>query len=169
MKAGTFFVRTWRILSILGLLFALFSSYISYPENVAVRFNELKQPIQTINREAIFYVAVAIFLINITLINAISKLFLRLPTAQIPIPNQAVWVSHRPQLNEIFRNWFYALTASINTVLALGLFVLSLLNRGDRSMQPYDYAWLLPVSTAILVAVLVGLPVRLFMKPGDDD
>lgn len=169
MKAGTFFVRTWRILAILGLLFSLFSSYISYPDQVAVRFDELKQPIQTINRETIFYVAVAIFLVNITLINAISKLFLRLPTAQIPVPNQAVWAVHRPQLNEIFRNWFYALTASINTVLALGLFVLSLLNRGDRSMQSYDYAWLLPVSTAILVGVLIALPIRLFMKPNDED
>ena len=169
MKAGTFFVRVWRILSILGLLFSLFNCYISYPDEVAVRFDDLKQPIQTVNREVIFYVAVAIFLINNTLVNAIAKLFLRVPTAQIPLPNQGVWATHRPQLNEIFKNWFYALVAAINTVLALGLFVLSLLNRADRSMQPYDYAWLLPVITVILIAVLVGLPIRLFMKPGDDD
>lgn len=169
MKAGTFFVRVWRVMSILGLLIALFTSYISYPENVAVRFNELKQPIQTINREVIFYASVAIFLLNNTLIRAVLKLFLRVPTAQIPVPNQGIWAAHRPQLNEIFKNWFYALTAAINTILALGLFVLSLLNRSDRSMQPYDYAWLLPLVTAILIAVLVALPIRLFMKPNNDD
>ncbi|WP_461043011.1 hypothetical protein [Spirosoma harenae] len=169
MKAGTFFVRTWRILSMLGLLIALFTSYISYPDEVAVRFDELKQPIQTIDREVIFYSAIAIFLVNITLINAINKLFKRVPTAQIPVPNQAVWTTHRPELNEIFTNWFYALMAAVNTILALGLFVLSLLNRSDRSMQAYDYAWLLPVSTAILVAVLIGLPIRLFMKPDSDE
>lgn len=168
MKAGTFFVRVWRIMSIIGLLFALFNSYISYPNDVAVRFDELKQPIQTMNRETIFYIAVAMFLINNTLINTVAKLFLRLPTHQLLVPNQGAWVAHRPQLNELVRNWFYALTAAINTVLALGLFVLSLLNRGDRSMQPYDYAWLLPVSTVILIAVLVSLPVRLFLKPSND-
>ena len=169
MKVGTFFVRTWRVLSILGFVFALFTSYISYPGEVAVRFDDLKQPIQTVNRELIFYIAVAIFLINNTLINAIAKLFRRVPTTQIPIPNQGIWVSYRSQLNEIFTNWFSALMAAINTVLALGLFVLSLLNRSDRSMQPYDYAWLLPVITAILIAVLIALPIRLFMKPSADD
>ncbi|HLK98115.1 MAG TPA: hypothetical protein VK364_10130, partial [Hymenobacter sp.] len=62
MKTGTFFVRVWRILSILGLLFALFNSYISYPGEVAVRFDDLNQPIQFISRESLFYMAVAIFL-----------------------------------------------------------------------------------------------------------
>lgn len=169
MKAGTFFIRVWRVMSILGLLFSLFGSYISYPDQVAVRFDEFSQPIQHVDRETIFYTAVAIFLINITLINVAGKLFVRLPTAQVFVPNADVWAAHRSQLNAIFRNWFYALTAAINTILALGLFVLSLLNRGDRGMQPYNYAWLLPVSTLILIAVLAYLPIRLFMKPSSDD
>lgn len=169
MKAGIFFIRVWRILSILGFLFLLFSSYVSFPENVAVRFNELKQPVQTINRETIFYIAVAIFLVNNTLINAIARLIQRVPTAQLLIPNQDIWAAHRPQLNGIFRNWFHALMAAINTILALAMLVLSLLNRGDRSMQPYDYAWLLPGSTFMLISVLVSLPIRLFMKPSNDE
>lgn len=169
MKAGTFFIRVWRILSILGFLFALFSSYVSYPENVAVRFNDLKQPTQTISRETIFYIAVAIFLINNTLINAIARLIQRVPTPQLLVPNQAVWATHRSQLNSIFRNWFYGLMAAINTIVALALLVLSLLNRADRNMEPLDYAWLLPLSTFILISVLVTLPVQLFMKPNADD
>ncbi|GAB3703214.1 hypothetical protein GCM10027592_32950 [Spirosoma flavus] len=169
MKAGTFFIRAWRILSILGLLIALFSSYISYPDEVAVRFDDLKQPIQTVDREVIFYIAIGIFLLSNTLINVVARLFPRVPTPQIPVPNQSMWASHRTQLNEVFKNWFQALMAAINTILALGLLVLSLLNRSDRSMQSYDYAWLLPVSTAILVAVLLLLPVQLYMKPSTDD
>ncbi|MFD2574462.1 hypothetical protein ACFSUS_27755 [Spirosoma soli] len=169
MKAGTFFVRTWRILSILGLLFALFNSYISYPGEVAVRFDELNNPLQTVSREALFYLAVAIFLINNTLINAIARLFPRVPTAQIPVPNKVVWASHRSILNQVIINWFNALMAAINTILALGLIVLSFLNRSDRSIQAIDYAWLLPLSIAILIIVLVALPIRLLMKPGGDD
>lgn len=168
MKTGTFFVRVWRIISILGLLFALFNSYISYPSEVAVRFDELNQPVQFIGRETLFYLAVAIFLINNTLINAVARLFPRVPTAQVPVPNQRVWANHRAAMNGIVTNWFYALMAAINTILALGLMVLSFLNQSARSIQPVDYAWLLPLSTIILIIVLVSLPIRLFMKPGDD-
>lgn len=169
MKTGTLFVRTWRTLSILGLLFALFNSYISYPSEVAVRFDELDQPTHFIGRESLFYLAVAIFLVNNTLINAVARLFPRVPTAQVLVPNHQIWASHRPALNVVVINWFYALMASINTILALGLMVLSFLNRSARSIQAIDYAWLLPLSTAILLIVLVALPIRLFMKPGDDD
>lgn len=168
MKTGTFFVRIWRTVSILALVFVLFNSYISYPSEVAVRFDELKQPVQFVSRETLFYIAVAIFLINNTLINAVARLFPRVPTAQILVPNQRVWASHRSALNVVVTNWFYALMASINTVLALGLMVLSFLNRSARTIQAVDYAWLLPLSTAILIIVLVALPIRLFMKPGDD-
>ncbi|QJW90937.1 hypothetical protein HNV11_16915 [Spirosoma taeanense] len=168
MKAGTFFVRVWRILSIIGLLFALFNSYISYPGEVAVRFDERGAAIQYVDRETIFYIAVALFLINNTLINLVARLFLRLPTAQIPVPHHSVWASHRSELNEVVTNWFYALMAAINTILALGLSVLSFLNRSDRGIQQVDYAWLLPLSTAILVIVLAALPIRLFIKPSAD-
>ena len=169
MKTGTFFVRIWRIISILGLVFALFNSYISYPGEVAFRFDELNQPVQFVGRETLFYVAIAIFLINNTLVNAVARLFPRIPTAQVFVPNRQVWVSHRSALNMVITNWFYALMASINTILALGLMVLSFLNRSARSIQVVDYVWLLPLSTAILVIVLVALPIRLFMKPGHDD
>lgn len=169
MKVSTFFVRTWRVLSIIGLLFALFNSYISYPAEVAVRFDRSGLPTLYLDRETLFYVAVAIFLVNNTLINLVARLFPRIPTASIPVPNQAVWASHRPELNETVTNWFYALMAAINTILALGLIVLSLLNRSDRAQQEIDYAWLLPLSTAILIIVLAALPIRLFMKPSRHD
>ncbi len=168
MKAGTLFIRAWRIISILGLLFALFNSYISYPNDVAVRFDDAGVPIQYVDRETLFYIAVAIFLINNALINAVARLFLRLPTSQIPVPNHGLWTSHRSELNEVVTDWFYALMAAINTILALGLMVLSFLNRSEHGVQEIDYAWLLPLSAAILIIVLSALPIRLFMKPSTD-
>jgi hypothetical protein len=169
MKAGTFFVRVWRILSIVGFIFALFSSYISYPDNVVVRFDELNHPLQTINRETIFYIAIAIFLINNTLLNLIGRLFLKVPTEHIPVPNQGVWATRRPELNIVFKEWFSLLMSSINTILGLGLLVLSFLNRSDRPIRAVEYAWLLPLSTFILIAVIAWLPIRLFRKPSEDE
>lgn len=169
MNVGTFFVRAWRILSIIGLLFALFNSYISFPAEVAVRFDRNGLPTVYLNRETLFYVAVAIFLVNNTLVNLVARLFVRIPTASLPVPNPAFWAGHRPELNETVTNWFYALMAAVNTILGLGLIVLSLLNRSDRTQQETDYAWLLPLSTAILISVLVALPIRLFIKPGRHD
>jgi len=165
MKTGTFFVRVWRTLSIAGLLFALFNSYISYPGEVAVRFDDLGTPIQYVQRETLFYIAVAIFLINNTLIRAVGKLFLRVPSNSVPVPNQALWAKNRSQLNEIVMNWFSALQAAINTILGLALMVISFLNRSDRGLQAVDYAWLMPMSAFILISVLVALPVRMAMKP----
>ena len=169
MTIGTFFVRVWRIVSILGFVIALFSSYMAYPDQVTVRFDASNNPLQTVNREVLFYGIVIIFILNNTLLRVISRLFLKVPTARVLVPNPDRWATHRPELNEVFTNWFSALCSAVNTVLAMGIFVLSSLNRGDRSLQASDYVWLLPVSMAILIIVLASLPIRLFMKPRHDD
>jgi hypothetical protein len=169
MTSGTLFIRAWRILAILGFLVSLFSSYISYPEEVAVRFDDANRAIQYVNRETLFYIAIGIFLISLTSLGALRRLFPRVPSNKLAVPNQAEWTAHRSQLNTIFINWFYALTAAISTILALGLFVLSLLNQSARTVRFIDYAGLLPVCTAIIVIVLAALPIRLFMKPSADD
>lgn len=169
MKVGTFFIRVWRLLSIVGLLFALFSSYISYPAEVAVRFDSVGTAIQYVNREVLFYGAVVVFLLNNTIINLIARLIVRVPSVSLPVPYQGAWATHRAELNQVIQEWFYALMAAINTIMGLALLVLSFLNRSDRSQQPVDYAWLLPLSVGILIIVLVALPVRLFMKPASND
>ncbi|QJD79001.1 hypothetical protein [Spirosoma rhododendri] len=169
MTSGTLFIRAWRIVAILGFLVSLFSSYISYPEEVAVRFDDTNRAIQYINRETLFYVSIAIFLISLMSLRALGRMFPRVPSDSLPIPNQAEWAAHRPQLNTVFINWFYALTAAITTILALGLFVLSLLNQSARTVRFIDYGGLLPVCTAIIIIVLAALPIRLFMKPSADE
>ena len=120
MKTGSFFVRVWRILSIIGFLIALFSSYISYPDQVAVRFDKLNQPLQTIDREVIFYVAIAIFIVNNTLLKVVSNAISAGTHCPDSGRNQERWAAHRSELNEIFTNWFSALISAVNTILAHG-------------------------------------------------
>ena len=170
MRAGSFFVRTWRILSILGFTGLLISSYVSYPNEVAFRFNELGQAVQYVGRETVFYVSIALFILVYVVTNAVARLFPKLPAERIPNPNPTAWQGYRQELATIYVNWFYALAAAFNTILALGLMVLSFLNMSNRSAAgASDYAWLLPVSTAILGIVIVSLPLRLMMKPPVDD
>ncbi len=168
MKVGTFFVRVWRFGSILGVAISLISCYIAYPAEVAVLFNEIGQATKYIDRETIFYASVALFLINNTLINSIARLFPKLPNDRLPFA--PIWIAHRDQLNEVMLNWFYALMAAINTILALALFVLSMLNRSDIQNDSLNYSWLLPLSTAIIAIVFISLPVRiLLMKPDAEE
>lgn len=170
MRAGSFFVRTWRILSILGFVGLLFSSYISYPVDVAFRFNEAGQAVQYLGRETIFYTSIGLFILIYIVTNAVARLFPKIPAQRIPNPNPANWQGHRRELANVYVSWFYALSAAFNTVLALGLMVLSFLNNSNRSgAGASDYAWLLPASTAIVGIVIVSLPIRLMMKPPVDD
>jgi hypothetical protein len=169
MTTGTFFARTWRYLSILGVVISLITSYIAYPGDVAFRFNEIGTAKAYINREVIFYAAVAIFLLNNALFTAVGKSFPRVPSAALPVPNQPVWAAHRKELNRHVGNWFLLLAAAINTVLALGLFVLSLVNRLEGVDDAWNFAWLMPLSTAIFAIVIVALPLRLLLKPAPDE
>lgn len=164
MRVGTFFIRVWRSLSVVGLIVALLNSYVSYPGEVAVLFNSAGQATQYLGRETLFYASIAIFLVNNILINSIARLIPKLPMSQIPVP--PVWANHRDELNEILVNWFYALMASVNTILGLSLMVLSFLNRSDFRVDQYTYSWLLPLSVFMLGAVIIALPIRLIvLKP----
>ena len=84
MRAGSFFVRTWRIVSIIGFIGLLMSSYISYPNEVAFRFNDAGQAVQYLSRETIFYVSIGIFITVYVITNAVARLFPKLPAEKIP-------------------------------------------------------------------------------------
>ena len=168
MRAGSFFVRTWRILSIIGFVILLMSSYISYPAEVAFRFNEAGQAVQYLGRETVFYVSIGIFMLVYVITNAVARLFPKLPIEKIPNPNPVPWEGQRRKLSDVYVNWFHALQAAFNTILALGLMVLSFLNRSNVGADSNDYGWLLPASTAIIGIVIASLPIRLMMKPPVD-
>ena len=168
MRAGLLFVRTWRILSILGFVGLLLSSYVSYPGEVAFRFNSAGQAVQYVSREVIFYVSIGLFILVYVVTNALARLFPKLPVERIPNPNPTVWEGRRRELAQVYVSWFSALSAAFNTILALGLMVLSFLNRSNENADSGDYGWLLPLSTAIIAIVIVSLPIRLMMKPPVD-
>lgn len=168
MRAGPFFVRTWRILSILGFVILLISSYISYPGEVAFRFNEAGQAVQYLSRETVFYVSIGTFILVYVITNALARLFPNLPVEKIPNPNPAAWEGQPRKLIAVYTSWFSALSAAFNTILALGLMVLSFLNRSNINADSNDYGWLLPLSTGIIAIVIISLPIRLMMKPPVD-
>ncbi|MGA0560649.1 hypothetical protein ACO2Q8_28550 [Larkinella sp. VNQ87] len=169
MKVTTFAIRLWRLASLIGFASLLIYTYVSLETTVAVGFTPDSRPDVFISRDYLFYGCVAIFLINNTLINTLTKLFPKASGTALPIPNQQLWLQNRTQLNEIFQNWFYCLMAAVNTVMALALFVLGKLNRQLGSTSLSGHEWLLPVCTAIIVIVVVSLPIRLAMKPAVDE
>lgn len=144
-------------------------AYTTFDQTVAVHFTPEKRPDAFLKRDVLFYGCVAIFLINNTLINMLARLFPRIPNAALPVPNPTAWADHRNQLNELTQNWFYALMAAINTVMALALWVLRSLNLQLGSAPLSGFEWLLPVVVLIFAIVIFSLPVRLLMKPDRED
>ncbi|WP_229311043.1 hypothetical protein [Larkinella soli] len=169
MKVSTFAIRLWRLASILGFGAVLIYTYVSLEGQVVVGFTPDGRPEVFLNREYLFYGCVALFLINNTLLNALSKMFPKVPGSALPVPNQALWVSHRDQLNTLLHNWFFCLMAAINTVMAISLYVLGRLNHQLGESRLSGYQWLLPACTAILAIVIISLPVRLFLKPAREE
>ena len=169
MKVTTFAIRLWRLASLIGFASMLIYTYTSLEATVAVGFTPDSRPDVFISRDYLFYGCVAIFLINNTLINMLTKLFPKVSGTALPIPNQQRWLQHRDQLNEIFQNWFYCLMAAVNTVMVLALYVLRQLNNQLGSTQLTGHQWLLPVCVAIILIVIVSLPIRLAMKPDAEE
>lgn len=165
MKVSTFAIRLWRLASLIGFASILIYTYVSLETTVAIGFTPDSRPDVFLSRDYLFYGCVAIFLINNTLINALTKLFPKVSGTVLPIPNQQLWLENRHQLNEIFQNWFYCLMASVNTIMALALFVLGRLNTQLGSTSLSGHQWLLPVCLAIILIVVISLPIRLAIKP----
>ncbi|GAB3259198.1 hypothetical protein GCM10027347_22590 [Larkinella harenae] len=169
MKVSTFAIRLWRLASLIGFASILIYTYVSLETTVAVSFTPDSRPDVFIDRDYLFYGCVAIFLINNTLINMLTKLFPKVSGTALPIPNQQLWLEHRKQLDEIFQNWFYCIMAAVNTVMALALYVLGRLNTQLGSTSLTGHQWLFPVCAAIILIVIVSLPIRLTMKPTPEE
>jgi hypothetical protein len=169
MKVSTFAVKLWRWSSMLAFAAILTYTYTSFDQTVAVHFTPERRPDAFLERDALFYGCVAIFLLNNTLINLLANLFPRIPNGSLPVPNQSVWAAHRRQLNELAENWFYALMAAINTVMALALWVLSNLNKQLGNGDLSGFQWLLPACALLFAVVILSLPIRLMMKPDKED
>lgn len=168
MKITTFAIRAWRFLSLVLVLGAIGLSYTVLPDDVGVHFNAEGKPDEYLHKTDIFYLAVAIIIINNSLIMALGKKILSLPSHLLPIPNQTEWAAHREDFDEHLKNWFNCLIASINTILGFTLLALGTVNSNQFKYKIGDFNWLFYMTFAILFIVGISLPIRLLIKPKDD-
>lgn len=168
MKISTFVIKTWRFLSLVMVLAAVGLSYSVLPDDVGVHFNTEGKPDEYLHKSDIFYLAVAIIIVNNTLIMALGKKLLSLPSNLLPIPNQIEWAAHRDEFNEHLKNWFFCLIASINTILGFTLFALGTVNSNQFKYKIGEFGWLFYMTFAILFIVGISLPIRLLIKPKND-
>ncbi len=165
MKVSTFAIKIWRGFSMAVVLVAAGFSYSVLPESVGVHFDTKGLPDVFMSKSVVFYVAVAIILVNNVIILNLSKQVLKLPNELLPVPNQAEWGQSRDLLNEHFKNWFYCIMAAINTVLALTILALGNVNSTQFKYKLADYEWLGYFAIIVFFLIVVSLPIRLLIKP----
>jgi uncharacterized membrane protein len=167
MKIGTFGIKIWHGLSMIGVLLVVAYGYSSLPADVGVHFGEDGKADEFILKSQIFYVLLGLLLANNVLLPALGRQFLNSSAAQLPIPNRAMWVANQDELNEHIQNWVKCLVAAINTVIGLTFSVLATVNNQFK-LQISDFGGLFVVVVAMLVIVVLALPVRLLMKPTNE-
>jgi len=150
------------ILMVFGL--SIFS-YTLFSDDVGVHFDELGIADKFLSKSTIFYIAVALILVNNVLIMNISKRLLILPSHLLPIPNQTEWAAQRDVLNEHLKNWFYCLIAAINTITGLSMLTLATLNSNQSQQRVGEFGWLFYLTVSLLIVILLALPIRLATKP----
>ncbi len=169
MKISTYSIKVWRFLSMALVIASAGFTYSILPDEVAVGFGPSGQPKDYMLKSNIFYIAVGIILVNNVLIMSLAKRLLKFPANLLPIPNQTDWTAHREALNEHLQNWFYCIVASINTILALTLFTIGTVNSNQFKYHLSDFGWLFYLTVFMLLAILISLPIRLLMKPRNED
>ncbi|MFN4147638.1 MAG: hypothetical protein ACK4GN_17570 [Runella sp.] len=164
MQFATFAIRAWRVFSMMLVFGGVVYSYTLFSADVGIHFDEQGKPDEFMHKSDIFYLLVGIILTNNVLIMALARQLLKLPGHLLPIPHQAEWAAQRDLLNEHLQNWFYALIAMINTLVALTVLVLATVN-SEFKYKIYDFTWLFYLVIFSLLVIIVALPIRLSIKP----
>ncbi|GGC13464.1 hypothetical protein [Dyadobacter sediminis] len=168
MKVTTFAIKVWRWLSVVLVIGALIWTYSVFPQMVAVDFSDSGLAEIYLAKEHIFYIVMALFLVNNVLIARFAKLVSNADPMHLPIPKKRIWAQHREELNEHLVNWFNCLVAAINTVIGFSLFSLATINSTNYKVDVFDFSWLYYIGVALLVIVLL-LPLRLLSTPVPED
>lgn len=168
MKVTTFAIKVWRWLSVVLVIGALVWTYSVFPQMVAVDFSDSGLAEIYLAKEHIFYIVMALFLVNNVLITRLAKPVSNVDPMQLPIPKKRIWALHREELNEHLINWFNCLVAAINTVIGFSLFSLATINSTNYKVDVFDFSWLYYVGIVLLVIVLL-LPLRLLATPVPED
>jgi uncharacterized membrane protein len=167
MKTGTFGIKIWHGLSMIGVLLVVAYGYSSLPADVGVHFGEDGKADEFVAKSQIFYVLLGFLLANNVILPAIGRQFLNRSATQLPIPNKTIWAANQDELNEHIQNWFKAIVAAINTVIMMTFNVLATVNNQFK-LKISDFDGLFIIILAILLIVVVALPVRLLMKPTNE-
>ncbi len=165
MKVTTFAIKVWRWFSVLLIVGALAWTYSLLPDPVAVGFASSGMADFYLEKETIFYIAMALIVFNNVVIRAMARQLPKVPTSLLPIPNRKAWTDYRATLNEHLINWLNCLVAAINTIMALSLFALATLNSTQYKADVFSFAWLFYLGLGTLIIIFAALPIRMMRAP----
>ncbi|SKC17740.1 hypothetical protein [Dyadobacter psychrophilus] len=168
MKVTTFGIKVWRWLSLVLVIAALVWTYSVFPQTVAVDFSDNGLAEKYLEKEHIFYIVMALFLLNNVLITGLARHIPNVDPMHLPILNKKVWAQHREELNEHLINWLYCLVAVINTIIGMSLFALATINSQQYKLDVFDFSWLYYAGLGLMIIVFL-LPLRLLWTPTPED
>ena len=168
MKITTFAIKVWRWFSLLFVIGALLWTYSLFPEMVAVDFSDTGLAEKYLDKEHIFYITMALFLLNNAIISGFARHIPKIDAGHLPILNKKAWTKHRTELNEHLINWLYCLVAVINTIIGFSLFSLATINSDQYKLDVFDFSWLYYTGLALIIMVFL-LPLRLLWPPVPDE
>lgn len=164
MKIATFSIKIWRWFSMLLVIGALVWTYSVFPEQVAVDFAESGLAEVYVNKEHLFYIIMALFILNNVVLTAFARQIPKIDASNFPIPKRKIWAEHREALNEHLVNWLYCVVAAINTVIGFSLLALATINSNQYKLDVFDFAWVFYLGLGLMLLVFL-LPLRLFWTP----
>lgn len=155
-------------MSIALVVGALVWTYSLFPDMVAVDFSESGLAEKYIGKDQIFYIMMALFLVNNVLISGLVRHVPKMHVDHLPILKKEIWANHREALNEQLVNWIYCVIASINSVMAFSLFALATINSSQYKLDVFDFAWVFYLGLALMIIVFL-LPLRLMWTPDPEE
>jgi hypothetical protein len=165
MSIENLFARVFRVLSFVLVIVAIFLSYFSFPDTVAVH-HEHGKAVGFLPKNHMFYYMSGLVLVLYFLLSALINVFKQLPDKAIKFPNAEAWLGNRAELNERVANWAGITQGLFNTFLSLSLYALTMVNLTETKRTITNYQWILIVGGFVLIVVVFWLPVRLlFGKP----
>ncbi|WP_428661063.1 hypothetical protein [Runella sp.] len=168
MKFTTLAIRIWRLCSMLAVFGTSIYSYSLFSNDVGVHFDALGKADEFMSKSDIFYIIVGLILVNNVLFPALGRQLTKLPSHLLPIPNQLEWAAQRDELNEHLLNWIYSLVAMINTIIAMTVFALATVNN-EFTFKIGDFEGLFYLVVVLLLVIVLALPVRLMLKPKEEE
>lgn len=168
MKISTFIIKIWRWGSIFFAVAALGWTYSTFSDMVGFNFDGNGKPSEYLPKSTVFYIAMALILINNVLISSVAKQVKRIPVSMLLIPKSEAWEKNKPALYEILTNWIYSLIAAINTILGFSLFALSTVN-SESKFDIFDFSWLSYFSIILLTIIMLAPPLILMRPPAPEE